>query len=37
LYDVIVDRNQRFTGKPAILERTGESPIPIRPREEKMR
>ncbi|AMV35225.1 Chromosome-partitioning protein Spo0J [Pirellula sp. SH-Sr6A] len=28
--DVIVDRYQRFTGKPAILERTGESPIPMR-------
>ncbi len=35
--DVIVDRYQRFTGKPAILERTGESPIPMKPREEKMR
>ena len=28
--DVIVDRYQRFTGKPAILERTGTSPIPMR-------
>ncbi|XZE35997.1 DNA modification methylase [Pirellulaceae bacterium SH501] len=28
--DVIVDRYQRFTGNPAILERTGESPIPMR-------
>lgn len=28
--DVIVDRYQRFTGTPAILERTGESPIPMR-------
>jgi len=35
--DVIVDRYQRFTGKPAILKRTGESPIPMKPREEKMR
>jgi DNA modification methylase len=35
--DVIVDRFQRFTGKQAILERTGESPIPMKPREENMR
>jgi DNA modification methylase len=35
--DVIVDRFQRFTGKPAVLERTGKSPIPMKPREEKMR
>ncbi len=35
--DVIVDRMQRFTGKPAILERTGESPIPMGTREENMR
>ena len=35
--DVIVDRYQRFTGKQAILERTGESPIPMKPREENMR
>jgi len=35
--DVIVDRYQRFSGKPAVLERTGESPIPMKPREEKMR
>jgi hypothetical protein len=28
--DVIVDRYQRFTGKPAVLERTGTSPIPMR-------
>jgi DNA modification methylase len=35
--DVIVDRYQRFTGKHAILERTGESPIPMKPREENMR
>jgi DNA modification methylase len=27
--DVIVERYQRFTGKPAILERTGTSPIPM--------
>lgn len=35
--DVIVDRYQRFSGKPAILERTGESPIPMKAREEAMR
>ncbi len=35
--DVICDRFQRFTGTPAILERTGESPIPMKPREENMR
>jgi len=35
--DVIVDRFQRFSGKPAILERTGTSPIPMKPREENMR
>jgi DNA modification methylase len=35
--DVIVDRFQRFTGIPAVLERTGESPIPMRAREENMR
>jgi hypothetical protein len=35
--DVIVDRYQRFTGIPAVLERTGESPIPMRAREENMR
>jgi DNA modification methylase len=34
--DVIADRFQRFTGQPAILERTGESPIPMKPREEHM-
>ena len=28
--DVIVDRFQRFTGKAAVLERTGESPIPMK-------
>jgi DNA modification methylase len=27
--DVIVDRFQRFTGKPGILERTGTSPLPM--------
>jgi DNA modification methylase len=35
--DVIADRFQRFTGVPAVLERTGESPIPMKPREENMR
>jgi len=35
--DVIVDRFQRFSGTPAILERTGTSPIPMKPREENMR
>jgi len=35
--DVICDRYQRFTGKPAVLERTGTSPIPMKPREENMR
>jgi hypothetical protein len=35
--DVIADRFQRFTGKPAVLARTGESPIPMKPREENMR
>jgi DNA modification methylase len=35
--DVIADRFQRFTGKPAVLERTGESPLPMKPREENMR
>ncbi|QDV85495.1 DNA modification methylase [Planctomycetes bacterium TBK1r] len=35
--DVIVDRYQRFTGKSAVLERTGDSPIPIGKREENMR
>ena len=34
--DVIADRFQRFTGQRAILERTGKSPIPMKPREEKM-
>jgi DNA modification methylase len=35
--DVIADRFQRFTGTCAILERTGESPIPMKAREENMR
>ena len=35
--DVIADRFQRFTGKPAVLERTGTSPLPMKPREEVMR
>ncbi|MBX3356684.1 MAG: ParB N-terminal domain-containing protein [Phycisphaeraceae bacterium] len=35
--DVIVDRYQRFSGNAAVLERTGESPIPMKPREEAMR
>ncbi len=35
--DVIVDRFQRFTGVPAVLERTGASPIPMKPRDETMR
>jgi DNA modification methylase len=35
--DVVADRFQRFTGKPAVLERTGTSPLPMKPREESMR
>ena len=35
--DLICDRFQRFTGKQAVLERTGESPIPMKPREANMR
>jgi DNA modification methylase len=35
--DVICDRFQRFSGQPAVLERTGGSPIPMKPREEAMR
>ena len=35
--DVIVDRFQRFTGRPGVLERTGESSIPMGAREEQMR
>jgi DNA modification methylase len=35
--DVIVDRYQRFTGQKGVLERTGKSPISMKPREEAMR
>jgi DNA modification methylase len=35
--DIICDRYQRFSGKPAVLERTGKSPIPMGRREETMR
>jgi len=35
--DVICDRFQRFTGKPAVLERTGTSLIPMKAREDCMR
>jgi DNA modification methylase len=35
--DVIADRFQRFSGTPAVLERIGASPIPMKPREENMR
>jgi len=35
--DLIVDRWQRFTGRQAILARTGESPIPMKQREKDMR
>ena len=35
--DIIADRFQRFTAKPAILERTGTSPLPMKPREANMR
>jgi hypothetical protein len=35
--DVIVDRYQRFSGQPAVLERTAASPIAMKPREEAMR
>jgi DNA modification methylase len=35
--DVIVDRFQRFSGIPAVLERTGTSPLSMGPREEDMR
>ncbi len=35
--DLIVDRYQRFSGRPAVLERTGTSPIPMQAREEAMR
>lgn len=35
--DIICSRYQRFTGRPAILERTGESPIPMGTSEGNMR
>ena len=35
--DTICDRFQRFTGVSAVLERTGDSPILMKPREESMR
>ncbi len=35
--DVIVDRFQRFSGIAGVLERTGTSPIPMKPREVNMR
>jgi DNA modification methylase len=35
--DIICDRFQRFSGVPAVLERTRESPIPMKEREEGMR
>jgi len=35
--DLIADRYQRFTGKAAVLERTGDSPLDMKPREENMR
>jgi len=35
--DTIVDRFQRFSGVPAILERTGDSPLPMKARQENMR
>ena len=35
--DVICDRFQRFFGTPAILERTGTAPLPMKPRAENMR
>ena len=35
--DVIVDRFQRFSGTAGVLERTGKSPIAMKPREENMR
>ena len=35
--DLIVDRYQRFSGKPGILARTNDSPIPMKPREQSMR
>ncbi|MCK6486643.1 MAG: ParB N-terminal domain-containing protein [Phycisphaerae bacterium] len=35
--DVIVDRYQRFTGKQAVLTRTGTSPIPMKSREDHVK
>jgi DNA modification methylase len=35
--DVIADRFQRFSGKSALLERTGTAPLPMTPREANMR
>lgn len=35
--DTICDRFQRFTGVPAVRARTGDSPIPMKPREKDMR
>ncbi|MFO0915250.1 MAG: DNA modification methylase [Pirellulales bacterium] len=35
--DLIVDRFQRFTGVPGVLERTGDSPIPMQSLEPNMR
>ena len=35
--DVIADRFQRFSGKSAVLERTGIAPLPMKPREVDMR
>ncbi len=35
--DLVVDRYQRFTGKPAVLEPTSQSPIAMKPRQEVMR
>lgn len=35
--DIIADRFQRFSGVPAVLERTGDSLIPMKAREKNMR
>ena len=35
--DVICDRFQRFSGTPAVLERDGSSPFPMKPLEKNMR
>ncbi|MBM4019944.1 MAG: chromosome partitioning protein ParB [Planctomycetes bacterium] len=35
--DTIVDRWQQFTGKAAVLERTGDSPIPVKTPEESFK